>query len=92
MRTTQKLSVTLPDEMASWVKAKVSEGAYATESEVIRDVLHALIARDRAMENWLQNQVGPSYDALQADPTRAVTSGQLRKRLATEHSKAIAKA
>ena len=92
MRTTQQLSITLPNEMASLVKAKVSEGVYATESEVIRDGLRALMARDRAMENWLQNQVGPAYDALQADPTRAVTSNQLRKRLATEHSKAIAKA
>ena len=92
MRTTQQLSITLPNEMASLVKAKVTEGAYATESEVIRDGLRALMARDRAMENWLQNQVGPAYDALQADPTRAVTTGQLRKRLAAEHSKATVKA
>ena len=91
MRTTQQLSITLPNEMASLVKAKVTAGAYATESEVIRDGLRALIARDRAMENWLQNQVGPAYDALRADLTRAVTSDQLRKGLAAEHRKATAK-
>ena len=92
MRTTQQMSITLPIEMASLVKAKVKAGVYATESEVIRDGLRALIARDRAMETWLQNQVGPAYDALKADPARAVTTDQLRKRLAAEHNTAIAKA
>ena len=53
MRTTQQLSITLPNKMAGLVKAKVATGAYATESEVIRDGLRALMARDRAMENWL---------------------------------------
>ena len=58
----------------------------------MRHGLRAVIARDRAMENWLQNQVGPAYDALQADPTRAVTSDQIRNGLAVEHRKATAEA
>jgi antitoxin ParD1/3/4 len=28
------------------------------------------MARDRAMENWLQNQVAPAYDGLKADPSK----------------------
>ncbi len=36
MRTTQQLSITLPNEMADLVRAKVATGEYATESEVIR--------------------------------------------------------
>jgi antitoxin ParD1/3/4 len=87
MRTTQQLSITLPNEMADVVKAKVRAGEYATESEVIRDGLRALIARDRAVENWLQHQVGPAFDALKADPSRAVTVDQVRARLAAEHRK-----
>ena len=87
MRTTQQLSITLPNEMANTVKAKVQSGEYATESEVIRDGLRALMARDRAVENWLHHQVGPAYDALKADPERAVTLGQIRTRLAAEHDK-----
>ena len=66
MRTTQQFSITLPTEMASLVKAKVACGEYATESEVIRDGLRVLMARDRAMVHWLQNQVGPAYDAIGA--------------------------
>ena len=85
MRTTQQISITLPNEMANAVKAKVQAGEYATESEVIRDGLRVLLARDRAVENWLHSQVGPAYDALKADPSRAVTVEQIRARLATEH-------
>ena len=82
MRTTQQLSITLPNDMADVVKAKVKTGEYASENEVIRDGLRALLARDRAVEAWLHNQVGPAYDALKADPSRAVTPEQVRERLA----------
>ncbi len=88
MRTTQQLSITLPNDMADAVKTKVRAGEYASESEVIRDGLRALIARDRAVESWLRDQIGPAYDALKADPSRAVTADQVRTRLAAEHAKA----
>ncbi|MBP6753445.1 MAG: type II toxin-antitoxin system ParD family antitoxin, partial [Alicycliphilus sp.] len=78
MRTTQQMSITLPNEMADAVKAKVRKGEYASESEVIRDGLRALMARDRAVESWLHQQVGPAHDALRADPSRAVTADQVR--------------
>jgi len=91
MRTTKQLSITLPTEMADVIKAKVATGEYATESEVIRDGLRVLMARDRAVENWLLEQVVPAYDALKADPSRAVSVGQVRARLATEHKAATTK-
>jgi putative addiction module CopG family antidote len=87
MRTTQQLSITLPNEMVDFVKAKVRAGEYASESEVIRDGLRALLARDRAVETWLREQVAPAYDALKADPSRGVTGDQIRARLAAEHAK-----
>lgn len=85
MRTTQQFSITLPIEMAEAVKSKVAKGEYATESEVIRDGLRVLIARDKAMESWLLNQVGPVFDAMQADPGRALSADQLRAKLAALH-------
>ncbi len=91
MRTTQQFSITLPKEMADIVKAKVATGEYATESEVIRDGLRALMARDRATENWLRQEVGPAHDALKAEPARAVSVEKVRATLAAEHRKAIAK-
>jgi antitoxin ParD1/3/4 len=85
MRTTQQFSITLPKEMAVLVKTMVANGAYATESEVIRDGLRALQARERATDRWLLEQVGAAYDALKADPERAVSASQVRARIAAEH-------
>ena len=69
MRTTQSLSITLPIEMAEMVKAKVASGEYASESEVIRDGLRTLAARDAVVEQWLREQVAPTYDALKTGTT-----------------------
>ena len=91
MRTTQQMSITLPNELALAVRAKVTSGEYASESEVIRDGLRVLIARDRAVDVWLKKQVWPAYDALKADPSRAVTAAHVRARLAAEHRRARAK-
>ena len=85
MRTTRQFSITLPLEMADAVKAKVEAGEYATESEVIRDGLRVLLERDRVVDAWLREQVAPAYDAIKADPTRAVSVEDVRARLAAEH-------
>jgi antitoxin ParD1/3/4 len=87
LRTTQQLSITLPTEMADMVKTKIRTGEYATESEVIRDGLRALLARDRAVDSWLHQQVGPAYDALMSQPDRALTAEQVRAHLVAEHKK-----
>ncbi|MDD5176696.1 MAG: type II toxin-antitoxin system ParD family antitoxin [Sterolibacterium sp.] len=87
MRSTQQFSITLPNEMAEVVRTKVATGEYATESEVIRDGLRALIARDRAVESWLREQVAPAYDALKANPSSGITADRVRIRLAAEHEK-----
>lgn len=91
MRTTLQLSITLPVEMADAVKAKVASGEYATESEVIRDGLRVLLARDRAVETWLREQVAPAYDAIKADPSRAVSVDQVRATIAAVHKVATKK-
>lgn len=57
MRSTQQMSITLPNDMAEMVRAKVAAGEYASESEVIRDGLRTLAARDKAIETWLREQV-----------------------------------
>ena len=81
MRTTRQLSITLPNEMADTLAERVRSGQYASESEVIRDGLRTLFARDAAVEAWLQDEVATAYDALVADPPRAITGRDLRERL-----------
>jgi putative addiction module CopG family antidote len=73
MRSTRQLSITLPNEMADMVRAKVDAGEYASESEVIRDGLRVMLARDRALNNRLRQEIGPAYDEVQADPSCAIT-------------------
>ena len=88
MRSTQQFSITLPNEMADTVRAKVAAGEYATESEVIRDGLRTLLARDKAVEDWLRRDVAAAYDALKADPGRALSVETVKVRLAAKHRKA----
>jgi putative addiction module CopG family antidote len=81
MRTTQQMSITLPNEMADFVRDKVARGDYASDSEVLRDALRVLRERDRAVEAWLRDQVVPAAQALRDDPGRALSADQLRAEL-----------
>lgn len=90
MRTTRQMSITLPNEMADAVKSHVESGAYASESEVIRDGLRALFAREDAVESWLRTEVAAAYDEVQADPSRSVSSETLRAHLAERHRAHVA--
>ena len=91
MRSTQQFSITLPNEMAEAARAKVAAGQYATESEVIRDGLRVLPARDEAVEDWLRKNVAAAYDALKVNRSRAVAVGVVKTRLAAAHTKASKK-
>jgi antitoxin ParD1/3/4 len=92
MRSTQQFSVTLPNEMAQMVKAKVLSGEYASESEVVRDGLRALQSRDKALESWLLREVVPAYDAMKADPSRGRSVNEVKASLAAAHESAIKRA
>ncbi|RFD28581.1 CopG family transcriptional regulator [Pseudomonas sp. GL93] len=87
MRSTQQMSITLPLEMAALVKAKVAAGEYASESEVIRDGLRALLARDRAMEDWLRDEVIPAATALEAKPELGLSPEQVREQMAARRQR-----
>jgi len=73
MASVEKRSFSLPAENLAFIEAKVSSGAYASESEVIRAALSALQERDAAVEQWLREDVAPVYDAMRAEPERAVS-------------------
>jgi len=81
MRTTQQMSITLPNEMAEFVREKVARGDYASDSEVLRDALRALREQDRAVEAWLREQVVPAAKALRESPERALSADEVRAEL-----------
>jgi antitoxin ParD1/3/4 len=78
MRTSVQLSITLPSELGRLIKSKVQSGAYASESEVVRDGLRALMARDAALERWLGTEGVARYDASVTDPSRAIPAEKVR--------------
>jgi antitoxin ParD1/3/4 len=41
MQNVERLSITLPSEMGRMIRAKVEEGRYASNSEVIREAMRA---------------------------------------------------
>jgi antitoxin ParD1/3/4 len=91
MRSTQQFSITLPNEMADAVRAHVASGDYATESEVIRDGLRALFARERAMEAWLRKDVVASAREFDRAPDRALSVAAVRSRLGAKRTPATTK-
>ena len=92
MRNTQAISITLPHDMAAMVKAKVASGEYATESEVIRDGLRTLQARDLALESWLRGVVAKSYDEFAANPDSSIPIDEVMARLRASYRERVAKA
>jgi antitoxin ParD1/3/4 len=91
MRSTSQLSITLPKSLASLVKARVASGHYASESEVIRDGLRALLDRERAIDAWLQRDVVPTMEALRADRSRALSGDEVRRQLGSGRKKPAVK-
>ena len=60
MQTTEKLSITLPIDMAQHIRDKVKAGGYSSNSEVIREALRSwmnkeqrLAALDEALEKGI---------------------------------------
>jgi antitoxin ParD1/3/4 len=67
-----KRTISLPAEHAAYIDAKVASGDYASASEVVREGLRTLRARDDMIEEWLRGPVAETYDRMRADPSRGI--------------------
>jgi len=63
--------------MAQMVKDKVASGTYASESEVIRDGLRALQARDAVIERWLHESVVPVFDRVMSGEEKLLDTAEV---------------
>jgi antitoxin ParD1/3/4 len=85
MSATEKRTFSLPTEQAAFIDRLVKSGTYATSSEVIRAGLRALQERDAAVERWLREEVVPTYDAWEADPSRVVSVEEMAELARKRH-------
>ena len=85
MSAVEKRTISLPSEQAAFIDAKVAAGDYASVSEVVRAGLRALKEQDAAVERWLNQEVGPTFDAMAADPTRGIPADSVFADLRSRH-------
>lgn len=85
----QPMNITLAPDLAQLVREKVASGAYASEQDVIRESLAALTAGEAATDAWLHDEVLPTLDAHDANPSRAVPIDEAERVL---HARVDAKA
>lgn len=86
MSIVQKRTVSLPAKQAKFIDAQVRAGTYASASEVVRAGLRALQERDAAVEQWLRSEVAPVYDAMKADPKRAIPAETVFSAIRAHHA------
>ena len=88
MKPAEKLSITLPAEMARMVRDKVEGGAYASNSEVIREALRTWQEREAIKSQRLDNirqKIAESVD----DPRPSLTAKEVGKTLRALHQKTV---
>lgn len=84
MGKVKKRTFSLTEQQSDYIDSKVASGTYASGSEVMREGLRAMQARDAAIERWLVEQVVPAHVELKAHPERAMPAEQVFDELEAE--------
>lgn len=90
MPAPQPRTVTLPADQTATIDTLIATGAYPTEADVIRAGLEALQDRAATIEQWLHDEVGPAYDAMQADPSAGIPMEEVFAELRADHARRMA--
>ena len=86
---TEKLSISLPGEMARWVREKVDSGSYSSNSEIIREGLRLLQDHDelrakklKALQDMVEESMnsGPGIPAEEVFARMEERNRQWRKK------------
>jgi antitoxin ParD1/3/4 len=91
MSSPERRTFSLSAEQAQFIDTLVSSGTYASASEVVRAGVRALQERDAIIERWLRDQAVHTYDAMQADPARAIPAQQVVEAVHRHHTAHINK-
>ena len=87
------IQVTLDDpKLVEFVRAKVRSGEYASEADVVKEMVADRHDDEVELEKWLREVAAERSDAYHADPDAAFTVNELQARLAERRSRRIARA
>jgi antitoxin ParD1/3/4 len=86
MPSPEKRTFSLPTEQGIYIDGLVAAGTYASASEVVRAGLRALQERDAVVEKWLVKEVTAVYDAMEANPGRAISREDVFATFRARHS------
>jgi Arc/MetJ-type ribon-helix-helix transcriptional regulator len=76
------ITVTLSSkENIEWIRRKVRDGDFASESEAILEGVSRMREEDGELEEWLRVEVCQRYDRLKANPESGIPMAQLVKNL-----------
>lgn len=78
MQNVERLSITLPTEMAQLIRTKVEEGGYASNSEVIREAMRAWQTEEKIRAERLAGVRAKIAEA-DADPRQSLTEEEVTK-------------
>jgi len=98
MSAMRKMTIEIPEGLASEIDAKIASGLYADIDQLFRESVQAHLhpdryrGNDRRIERWLVEEVGPTYDAYKADPGSLLSEDQAFTLLDELASKGSAKA
>ena len=88
MEPAEKLSITLPSGLARLVREKVESGAYASNSEVIRDALRVWQEREMKLARQLDS-VRARLQEASDDPRPPLSADEVAKRLDQLHEQTV---
>jgi antitoxin ParD1/3/4 len=76
MQNVERLSITLPTEMARIIRAKVEEGRYASNSEVIREAVRSWQEKELARDQSLA-VIRAKIDEADNDPRPSLSEAEV---------------
>lgn len=90
----RQFTITLPDDLADMVQAKVASGEFASVDEVIGAALaqsdDAPVHSGEDFEHWLRTEVVQTIEELERDPSRVLTSEQVAASIEEEYQRIMA--
>lgn len=90
MQNVERLSITLPTDMARMIRAKVADGRYASNSEVIREAMRAWQEQEQIHALRLAG-IRAKIDEAESDPRPSLTDAEVERHFAERLKQSHAK-